>query len=160
MNNMENRNLKEIEPDEMALCLQKYIAHTFNDMLGVTVIKYQQGYCMTRTAIRPEFTNPIGSIHGGLLCTIADTTAGISTIRIEEDSTVTTISSDMQFLRPAMNLSHIYCQAEMIKDGKRIAFADVKLMTEDGILLAKGSFTFARIQLPGPKKRDTTDLNQ
>lgn len=133
-------------PEEAAL--QSILKDTFTDYLGLELLALEPGYCKTKLPMKPQFLNPIGGIHGGLLYTIADATAGIASVHMNSGESVTTVNGDMQFLRPALNLDNIFCEARMIKDGKRLAFTDVWINTEDGIILAKGSFTFARIYIP------------
>lgn len=148
---MERNNLTNnaYTPEEAAALFQDRIKNTFTDYLGLELLKYESGYCSTKLKIKPEFINQIGGLHGGLLYTVADTTAGVASVHLGSGSTVTTVNGDMQFLRPALNLDNIFAEAKIIKDGKRLVFTDVWISTEDGTILAKGSFTFARITIPG-----------
>ena len=141
-------NLKDLQPDQTSCLYQRHIKNTFHASLGVKLLVCEPGYCRTRTKIEPQFTNATGAVHGGFLFTVADTTAGLAAIRSGTEGSVTTVDSHIQYLRPALNLTDIYAEAEIIKDGKRLAFIDVKIFTEEGVLLVKGSFTFARLVLP------------
>lgn len=148
---MDNNNLTNsaYTPEEAAALFQDRIKNTFTDYLGLELLHYETGYCRTRLKIKPEFINPIGGLHGGLLYTVADTTAGVASVYLGSGNTVTTVNGDMQFLRPALHLDYIFAEARIIKDGKRLVFLDVHIMDKDNTLLAKGSFTFARITIPG-----------
>lgn len=159
---MENkkRDLNAIEPDVSGQAFQKYTKGSFHDSLGVQVLKCEYGYCLTKTKIRPDFFNHMGGLHGGFLYTIADVTAGLTVFCLEDNSSITTVDGSLQFLRPAINLDAVYGEAETIKDGKRLAFVDVKIMREDGTIIAKGSFTFARIYIADKDSQKTTDLSQ
>lgn len=133
--------------EEMALLLQKHVEGSFSDFLDMTILKYRKGYCLSKFAIKPCYLNPLGSIHGGLLFTIADTTAGMASLILGEKSTVTTINGGMQFLNPALNDDILYVEANVLKSGKRICYTDAVIKGEDGTIYAKGSYTFARIVL-------------
>lgn len=153
-------NLKDLQPDQTSCLYQRHIKNTFHASLGIKPLICEPGYCMTRTKIEPQFTNATGAVHGGFLFTVADTTAGLAAIHAGSEGTVTTVDSHIQYLRPALNLDFIYAEAEVIKDGKRLAFIDVKVFTEEGVLLVKGSFTFARLVLPNsrvPREDDPCD---
>ena len=146
-----NTNLKDLQPDHTSCLYQRHIKNTFHALLGVKLLICEPGYCLTRTLIQPQFTNATGAVHGGFLFTVADTTAGLAAIHSGSEGTVTTVDSHIQYLRPALNLDSIYTEAEIIKDGKRLAFIDVTIYTEERVPLAKGSFTFARLTLPNSK---------
>lgn len=126
--------------------------HTYSHSLGMEILEYQEGYCLTRLPIKQEYLNPLGGLHGGFMYTIADTAAGIAASHPGSEESVTTISGNMQFLRAALDIKQLYAKATVIKDGKRIAFVDAVLTSEDGTVYAKGSFSFARIVLPQKKE--------
>lgn len=75
MNKTDQNHTTQVSPESAAF-FQKRIEHTFTEYLGLEVLQYEDGYCKTRLKIKPQFLNPIGGLHGGLLFTIADTTAG------------------------------------------------------------------------------------
>lgn len=137
---------------ESAAFFQQRIENTFTEYLGLEVLQYEDGYCKTRLKIKPEFLNPICGLHGGVLFTIADTTAGAAAIHLDAESTITTVDGNIQYMRPGLDLDYLYAEATLIKDGKRMAFVDVHLLTEDDTLLAKATFTFARFILPTGEK--------
>lgn len=162
-------------PEEIAAFLSQYLKHTYSGSIGLKLLSYQKGSCKGVLPIRPEFLNPLGSLHGGLLYTVADTIGGISALEFNSNidefidqnhdpqsnpihnmlvngTTVTTISGNMEFLRPAISLDRIYIEGKLLKSGKRIAFVESYLSSEDGTLYAKANFSFARIPVPGEKK--------
>lgn len=140
---------EDITREEPAVSiLQNRIKGTFCDFLGMKVIKHREGYCLTKMELKPEFLNPLGSLHGGYLFAIGDTTAGMASMTPGSDSVVTTIDGNMQFLNPALNCNTLYAEANVLKSGKRIVYTEVLVKGEEGKIFAKGSYTFARIVLP------------
>ena len=149
-NTIEGNTIDENKtPEELAAIMQERVKGTFSDFLDMEVLEYQKGYCRSKFAIKPQHLNPLGSIHGGYLFTIADTTAGIASIIMGSESSVTTINGNMQFLNAALNCNILYAEATVLKSGKRIVYTDVVIKGEEGTVFAKGSYTFARIVLPG-----------
>ena len=146
-NNVPNQMYEGKSLEELAELMQKHVEGSFSDFLDMTVLKYKPGYSLSEFVIKPCYLNPLGSIHGGFLFTIADTTAGIASIILGEDSTVTTINGNMQFLNPALNNNVLYAEANVLKSGKRIVYTDVIIKGVDGSVYAKGSYTFARVVL-------------
>lgn len=143
-----NQIYENNSPEELAAILQKRIKGTFSDLMGMKILECRKGYCLSEFAIKPEYLNPLGSVHGGCLFTIADTTAGTASIILGSDSTVTTIDGNMQFLNPVLDCDAVFAEANVIKSGKRIVYTDVVIKAGEGRIFAKGSFTFARIVLP------------
>lgn len=129
--------------------VREVMKDTYNDILGLKFLTYQEGFCRAVLPVRQEFLNPNGSLHGGLLYTIADTVGGVAALRPDSGESVTTITGTMQFYRAALNLTSLYAEGRMVKDGKRVAFVEVALLSEDGTLYARGSFSFARIDFTG-----------
>lgn len=148
---MDNKNMTTttLTSEEITSLFQKRIKNTFNEHIGIEFVAYEDGYCKTKLKVRPEFINPIGGLHGGLLYTIADSTAGVAAVHLGSGNTVTTVNGDMQFMRPALNLDYIFAEARIVKDGKRLVFLDVYVTDKEGTILAKGNFTFARIFISG-----------
>lgn len=135
-------------PEELARFFQERLKGGFTDVIGVKVLKHHKGYCLTRTEVKPELKNPIGSVHGGCLYTIADTTAGMASIELGQEKSVTTINGSMQFLNAAIETTALYAEANVLKTGKRIVYTEVAVRGDDGTVFAKASFTFARIVIP------------
>ena len=50
--------------------------NVFGDLAGVRIVEIREGYARTELEVRPELLNPIGSLHGGCLFTMADITGG------------------------------------------------------------------------------------
>ncbi len=139
--------------EEMAVSIfQERIRGTFCEFLGMRIIKHGEGHCLTKMELKPDFLNPLGSLHGGYLFAIGDTTAGMASMMPGSDSVVTTIDGNMQFLSPVLNCTTVYAEATVLKSGKRIVYTEVLIKSEEGTIFAKGSYTFARIVLPAAGK--------
>ena len=126
---------------------------TYSEVLGLQILECEDGYCRAMLPIKDEFLNPLGGLHGGFMYTIADTVGGVAATRIGSGENVTTISGTMQFYRAALNLTELYAEAKVVKDGKRVAFVDTEVTSKDGTVYSKASFSFARFQLPKDKTK-------
>lgn len=74
----------------------------FGDLAGVRIVEIREGYARTELEVKPEFLNPIGSVHGGCLFTMADITGGSAAVSHGEQ--VTTADADIRYLRPGINV--------------------------------------------------------
>ena len=133
--------------EEIAGILQERMKGTFGDFLGMKILKCKPGYCLTEFEIKTDYLNPMGGVHGGLMFTIADNTAGLASLDLAGEGIVTTINGGLQFLNPALNKTKLYSEATVLKSGKRIVYTDVLIRDEEHKIYAKGTYTFARIVL-------------
>ena len=57
--NKQDKTYDDKTAKRLAAIMQERIKGTFCDFLGMNVIKYQEGYCLTKSMIKPEFLNRI-----------------------------------------------------------------------------------------------------
>lgn len=106
---------------------------------GIQLRKDTDGSYYAQVELEPKHQNPYGIAHGGLLYTMADTTAGNNARRFGERPV--TLDSDFHFLK---NVSSgiLTAKAELVRTGRRIFVIRVRVTTESGMLLAEGTFTY------------------
>lgn len=114
--------------------------------IGIRTTEMKEGYARGEMPVRKEYTNAIGSIHGGCLFSLADTIGGAAAA--SHGIRITTVSGDFHYLSPGIGVKKLYAEAEEIKNGKRVSVCDVAVTGEDGTLLAKGTFTFFKMGVP------------
>lgn len=70
--------------------------------------------------------NPIGTVHGGLLCTLLDSALGCAVqSTLPQGAGYTSIEINVNYLRPVYaHTGPLRCTATVTKPGKRVAFAD------------------------------------
>lgn len=120
--------------------------NNFAEFLGLEITEIGPGYARAKMPVRKEFRNPIGSVHGGCIFTIADA-AGCSAAS-SYGYHITTISNNLNFLNPGINTNILYATTREIKRGKRILVYDVSVTDENDILLAEGIFSFMSLNKP------------
>jgi len=120
-----------------------------NKLFGLVIVDIDDGYVKLNVPFKEEF---IGDAlqnlwHGGILAGIADTAGGIAgatTISFPYDK-INTIDIRIDYLKGATNRD-IFAVAELIKTGKHIIKADIKLFHEedDLIAIARASYSVLR----------------
>lgn len=100
----------------------------------------QEGYAKGMLKLQPKHMNPIGSVHGGVLFTMADTVGG--TAATSRGRYVTTVSGNINFLRPAMNCEYIIGESREIKIGKKMCVYEVMITDERGKEIAIATMTY------------------
>jgi uncharacterized protein (TIGR00369 family) len=74
--------------------------------------------------------NPIGMVHGGLVCTLADTVAGCSVhSTLEAGQAYTSIDLSVSYLRPVTSASGVLtATGRVTKPGRRVAFCTAEVV--------------------------------
>lgn len=108
--------------------------------IGITSVEIREGYAKAEVVIEDRHMNPIGSVHGGVLYTIADAVGG--TAAVSRGKLVTTLSGSMNYLRPAINCKKVIGESREIKVGKNVCVYEVMLTDENGKELALANMTY------------------
>src|SRR5919197_1282794 len=73
-------------------------------LIGFTLAAVQPGQAIIEFEATAQHANPMGTLHGGILCDIADAAMGIAyASTLAEGETFTTLELKMHFLRPVWN---------------------------------------------------------
>jgi uncharacterized protein (TIGR00369 family) len=82
--------------------------------------------------------NPIGIVHGGLVCTMADTVAACAVhTTLDAGVAYTSIDLNVSYLRPVTKDTGILRATGILtKPGRRVAFSSAEISGEDGKLIA------------------------
>ena len=122
------------------------INNNFAKLLGIELTELSNGYAKATMKVTTEFLNPIGSLHGGCLYTIADTVGGAAASSY--GIYVTTIDGNFHYLRAGINTKEIHATATEIKKGKKISVYSISVKDQDDVELAVGIFSFMSLGKP------------
>jgi uncharacterized protein (TIGR00369 family) len=105
----------------------------------------EQGRVRVEFQAKPEFTNPIGAIHGGFLSAMLDEVMGdaIGTL-LTQGEFAPTVELKVNFIRPAQ-VGTLIAEGHITHRGFSLVFLQGELRTVDGQLIATASAT-AQIQ--------------
>lgn len=120
--------------------------NTFARLLGIDITELTLGHSKSHMVVSDKLRNPQGSIHGGVIYTIADVTGGNAASSYGEK--VATLDSDFHYLRPALKLESLTAEAVEIKHGRHVSVYDVKVTDQDGTVLAAGIFSYSSLGMP------------
>ena len=124
----------------MSGILKEQLDNPFINSLGLEVLEASVEYSKGRIPFKEELLNPFGSMHGGVLYSLADIVSGIAAQM--SGSICVTLSGNLSFLRPAINTEFIYCEAKALRTGEHTLVYSVEISDDKGTLLDSGSFTF------------------
>ncbi len=85
--------------------------------------------------------NPMGTLHGGVLCDIGDAAMGFAyATTLAEGESFTTIELKINYLRPVWK-SRLRASAHVVKRGRKIGLVECDITDEKGNLVARASST-------------------
>lgn len=104
--------------------------------------------------IRPQHLNLHHNAHGGMLLTLADTALGINLSGAQEPPIpMVTANLNSEFLAPAKEGDWVEAHVEILKQGRRLGFAECRLKVGERLIL-RASATFAVVAPVVPEPSD------
>jgi uncharacterized protein (TIGR00369 family) len=106
-------------------------------------VRAADGFVRVEYDVGPQFTNPGGSVQGGIVTALLDDAAAFAVIAMSGRPVyVPTLELKTSFFAAAMP-GLLYAEARVIKLGRTIAFVEADLTDASGKLLARMSTTTA-----------------
>ncbi|HTO15938.1 MAG TPA: PaaI family thioesterase [Edaphocola sp.] len=108
--------------------------------LGFTLLSVEKGKAAVTLKVRHEMCNPYGNIHGGMMSMVVDEAIGFAIISLDLEIHYTSVNLNVDFLYAIQEGETLRAEAEIIRYGKKIMNAEVKVYNhETNTLLAKAS---------------------
>lgn len=110
--------------------------------------------CHVRFTVRPELTNPAGTLHGGMMATALDVSMG-HLIYFTEGAPAATLEMKVQYLAPAAVGAQVLCVAHFTKRGRSVNFLAaeaVEAVSGTRLALASATWTGALKPLDPARK--------
>src|SRR5579864_8815802 len=105
-------------------------------LIGFRVTEVDSGRAVVHLEPTAQHSNPMGTLHGGILCDIADAAMGIAyASTLEEDESFTTLELKINFLKPVWN-SKLVATGRVVKKGRTVGLADCNMYDEKRKLVA------------------------
>jgi uncharacterized protein (TIGR00369 family) len=110
---------------------------------GFQIVRVADGEVEFTCAPDESAYNPIGVVHGGLVCTLLDTVIGCAVhSSLPAGVAYTSIELKVNYLRPVHgDRGLLSARGWLTKPGRRVAFAEGEVRDPDGKLLATASGT-------------------
>ena len=110
-------------------------------LIGFEAKEIADGRAIVTLAAGPQHANPMGTLHGGILCDIADAAMGMafaSTLAPEE--TFTTVELKVNFFRPVWE-ANLKAEGKVVRRGRSLGYVECEITDERGQLIAKAAST-------------------
>ena len=114
-------------------------------LLGIELVSAEQGAARIEYNISERHANTMGTVHGGLLCILADTAMGVAFFTLLEDQeSLTTLELKINYLKPIWK-GKLIATAKVVKRGRITGLVECDIMDENDQLIARSSSTFMAI---------------
>ena len=115
----------------------------FTEFLRIRVAETHVDGVTIEVPMQDFYFNPDGSLHGGLIATIADESVWYSIEHaIKSSRHSTTIELKVNYLRPAKNTAHVRARTKLVKLGRTVCVGSVDVTDERGTLCAIASVSY------------------
>ena len=110
-------------------------------LLGLRVISVLPGESYLELDAGPQHANPMGTLHGGVLCDLADLAMGAAyATTLDIGETFTTLELKINFLRPVWR-EKLFAVGKIVNRGRTIGMAECDITDTQGRLVAKSTST-------------------
>jgi uncharacterized protein (TIGR00369 family) len=96
--------------------------------LGRAVFELQAGW---------QHANPMGTLHGGILCDVADAAIGVAmATTLEDDESFTSLDLTVKFLKPVWN-ARLRATGQLVKRTRSLGLLECEVTDDGGSLVAR-----------------------
>ena len=131
-------------------------------LLGLILTSGELGRATVEFEATAQHANPMGTLHGGVLCDIADAAMGAAyRSALGDGESFTTLELKINFLRPVWK-AKLRAEAKLVRSGKVVGLVECDIIDERQRLVARASSTcmtlrgqLAEGRQPAPKAGPT-----
>ena len=110
-------------------------------LIGFRLSSLEVGHVTVELEAAERHSNPMGTLHGGVLCDIADAAMGMAyASTLGEGESFTTLELNISFLRPVWK-ARLRAQAKVVKGGGTIGLVACDVLDDKDRLVARASST-------------------
>ena len=112
-------------------------------LLGMGIVDVQPGRATFSLEVGEHLYNPIGSVHGGVFCTLLDSAMGCAVHSIlGRGQAYTTLELKVNLVKAlTLDTPSVLATGQMISAGRRVATASGQITGPDGTLYAHATTT-------------------
>ncbi len=110
-------------------------------LIGFELTAVAPGAATVTLEAGPQHANPMGTLHGGILCDIADAAMGIAyAANLAEGESFTTLELKISFLKPVWKAT-LTAEGKVLKQGRTTGLVECRITDEKGKLVAHATST-------------------
>jgi uncharacterized protein (TIGR00369 family) len=106
-------------------------------LVGFDMVDIGDGHSEIAFEAGPEHANPMGTLHGGILCDVGDAAMGTAVAStLSPGESFTTLELDAKYLKPVWD-AELTARGEVVKRNRRTALVECRIIDAEGSLVAK-----------------------
>ena len=110
-------------------------------LIGFTLSDVEPGRAVITFDAENRHANPMGTLHGGVLCDIADAAMGMAyAATLDENETFTTLELKINFLKP-VRTGRLVATGRVVKAGRTVGLVECDVLDDKEPLVARASST-------------------
>src|SRR5438105_658049 len=110
-------------------------------LIGFEAKEIADGRAVLTLTAGPQHANPMGTLHGGVLCDVADAAMGIAfASTLAPDESLTTVELKINFFRPVWQ-AQLKAEGAVVRLGHTIGYVECTITDEENRLVAKAAST-------------------
>jgi len=110
-------------------------------LIGFTLTAVEPGRAVVELEVDERHANPMGTVHGGVLCDVADAAMGMAyASTLGEGETFTTIELKINFLKPVWT-GKLVATGRVVKGGRTVGLVECDVIDADDQLVARATST-------------------
>src|SRR5574341_1924002 len=111
------------------------------NLLGFKIISIESGQVVVELEASERHANPMGTVHGGIFCDIADAAMGMAyASTLDEGESFTTLELKINFLKPVWK-ARLRAVGKVVKRGRTVGLVECDVLDEQQNLIARASST-------------------
>ncbi len=119
-------------------------------LLGFVLKAIEPGRAVFEMEVDERHHNPMGTLHGGVYCDLADAAMGYAyAATLGEGETFTTIELKINFLR-AVRKGKLTAEAKVVKAGSALGYVECDVTEQTGKLVARAASTCMKLREDRP----------
>jgi uncharacterized protein (TIGR00369 family) len=127
------------------------------EVIGFHVTEVEKGRVVVEMDATERLHNPMGTLHGGILCDIADAAMGYAfATTLAEDEIFTSVDIKLNFLKPIFN-SKLRAEGKLIKKGSTVGLLECHVYDEKQSLVAHSTSSCMVLRGNAVGKREKTE---
>jgi uncharacterized protein (TIGR00369 family) len=106
-------------------------------LVGLGIVSIDLGRSVFELQAEPRHANPMGTLHGGILCDLADLAVGAAmATSLEDDESFTSLDLSIKFLKPVWN-GRLRATAQIVKRTRTLGLLECEVTDDGGSLVAR-----------------------
>ena len=110
-------------------------------LIGMRLVAIEPGRARFEIDADHRHHNPMGTLHGGILCDVADSAMGMAyASTLGEGESFTTLELKINFMKPIWR-AKLRAEGRVVKQGRTVGLVECDVFDEGGSLVARSSST-------------------